>query len=95
MKYPRNESIFRSGSPKTDGLGFIGTTLGKRASEEAVKAQALLRSMSGDMSLNEASKWLAEEYPAPSFLSVRPQNAIYIRNPNKKFPNSEKDVIVG
>lgn len=95
MKPPRRESPFRSGSPRTDPLGFIGTTLGKRASEEAVKAQAALRSIAGDMSLNEAEKWLKEKYPAPSFLAIRPHNAIYIRNPNQRFPNSEKDVIVG
>lgn len=96
MRLPREQSPFRSGSPKDDSLGFLGTTLGKHAKEEAKKAQAALRAIENNMSLNEAEKWLKDAYPyMASYLTVLPKNGAYLRDPNQRFANSEKNVVVG
>jgi hypothetical protein len=96
MRIQGEPSPFRSGSPRTDSLGFIGTALGKRAREEAKKAQGALHAIEEAMSLNEAKKWLKDSYPhMAAYLTVRPHDATYIRNPNQRFANSEKDIVVG
>jgi hypothetical protein len=84
------QSPFRSGSPISDPLGFVGTTLGKRALEEAKKAQAEIRAIPKDMSMNEANQWLKDYYPNWPWLAV--VEAKYKTDKNERFPNSEKSV---
>jgi len=86
---------FRSGSPKSDPIGFLGTTLGKAVAEQAKKATVALRAVQKDMSLNESIKWLGENYPDLHYVTVRPRSATYILEKNKPFPNAEKEVVVG
>lgn len=86
---------FRSGSPKSDYLGFIGTTLGKNVAKEAKKATEHLHSVSRDMTLDESIKWLKVNYPNLDYVTVRPDKAKYIRNRNTPFPNVEKEVVIG
>jgi len=87
------QSPFRSGSPISDPLGFVGTALGKRTLEEAKKAQAEIRAISKDMSMNEANQWLKENYPNWPWLKVTPEK--FKMDDNERFPNSEKRVHIG
>lgn len=84
---------FRSGSPIHDPLGFVGTALGQRAKEKAQEAQVKLRAISKDMSMNESNQWLKDNYPDWPWLTILPLT--YKIDKNERFPNSEKDVVVG
>lgn len=86
---------FRSGSPKDDPIGFMGTTLGRAVLAEAKKVTTELQAIQKEMSLNQAEQWLIANHPDVSYVTVRPMKAEYIRNRDKPFPNSEKEVVVG
>lgn len=86
---------FRSGSPKDDPIGFIGTTLGRAVAAEAKKITEELRAIPGQMSLSQAERWLVANHPDLGYVTVRPMRAAYIRDRDKPFPNSEKEVVIG
>jgi hypothetical protein len=74
----------RYGSPVGDPLGFLGTALGREVRAEAKKAEKELQSITEDMSLVEANKWLAKNYPT-----------LLIGDKNQKFSNKQKIIVVG
>jgi hypothetical protein len=84
----------RYGSPVSDSLGFVGTTLGREMREQADKAEKELRVIGADMSLAEANKWLASNYPNLQWAKVV-RNSIKRTSENEKFPNSEKRIMLG
>lgn len=84
----------RFGSPKDDPIGFIGTTLGRAINNEARQAQERLNSVATDMSLNEANEWLNSNYPNLKFVRVVRLSLVQ-GDPDEKFPNSQKRVVVG
>lgn len=86
---------FRSGSPKDDPIGFMGTTLGRAVLAEAKKATTELQAIQKEMSLSQAEQWLIANYPNLNYVTVRPMKSEFIRNRNTPFPNSEKEVVLG
>jgi len=64
---------FRSGSPKDDPIGFMGTTLGRAVLAEAKKATAELQAIQKEMSLSQAEQWLIANYPNLNYVTVRNQ----------------------
>jgi hypothetical protein len=84
----------RYGSPVSDPLGFLGTALGREVRAEAKKAEKELQSITEDMSLVEANKWLAKNYPTLKWVEVR-RDALLIGDKNQKFSNKQKIIVVG